>query len=93
MYRPSTYIILHLVAIALRIILLPILLWAISSPIVTFQPVTPTEETETDPLLRTDATLNGEGYGTVDSNGSGQTTAPGTSASSVNGTKKDKSDG
>ncbi|KAJ9099033.1 hypothetical protein QFC20_005791 [Naganishia adeliensis] len=93
MYRPSIYIILHLVAIALRIILLPILLWAISSPIVTFQPVTPTEETETDPLLRTDATLNGEGYGAVDSNGSGQTTAPGTSASSVNGTKKDKSDG
>lgn len=92
-YRPSVYIILHLTTIALRIILLPILLWAISSPIVTYQPVTPTEETETDPLLRTNDAANGEGYGAVDSNGSGETTAPGTSASSVKDTKNDKTDG
>lgn len=93
MYRPSIYIILHLINIAVRIILLPILLWAISSPIITYEPVTATEESETDPLLRTNAVANGDGYGALGSNGGQQAPTPGTNASSVNGSKSDKSDG
>ena len=45
----SVYAVLHLVFVVLRVLHLPVLLWALSTPRITFEPVTP--PTENDALL------------------------------------------
>ncbi|KAJ9125398.1 hypothetical protein QFC22_000358 [Naganishia vaughanmartiniae] len=96
------YLILHLVLTATRLIFLPVLLWAVASPIITYEPVSTSESAnepsdgeadvdenggnETDPLLRVTPT-NGTTYGATAT--ATPTNGTNTPKSSSNGAKAD----
>lgn len=83
----SVYAILHLTFVVLRVLHLPILLWALSAPRITFEPVTP--PSETDALLPSgNGNGNGNSNGATGSSSNYGATTSGDNAGSSNGTGK-----